>query len=233
MVKQRYCLVVDNSQAVDTKGAVVQLNFQPQIDLDMDKNYALTVSEVDVTYINPNFVNGNVGFSYVYTTPSNLSTQVPQGYVMRSIYNATLPSVTTAITTAMHESTYFNYMGIVSNGTAPTLNIGSLSITGSTQTGQLSDLVNVNPSGDLTFATMGTMSSITINKGITLTESSGSAGVSLNYTASFNSTGSIAGNSYANAFRPIHQVQQLTQPFIPSISITMYQPLVRFSSTLG
>ena len=201
MVKQRYCLVVDNSQAVDTKGAVVQLNFQPQIDLDMDKNYALTVSEVDVTYINPNFVNGNVGFSYVYTTPSNLSTQVPQGYVMRSIYNATLPSMTTALITAMHESTYFNYMGIVSNGTAPTLNTGTLSITGSTYTGQLNDLVNVNPSGNLTFATMGTMSSITINKGITLTASSGSAGVSLNYTASFTTPASIAGNSYANAFQ--------------------------------
>ena len=68
MVKQRYCLVVDNSQALDTKGAFVELNFQPPIDLDMDKQYALTVTEVDVTYINPNFVNGNVGFSYVYTT---------------------------------------------------------------------------------------------------------------------------------------------------------------------
>jgi len=84
MVKPRYSLIVDNSTPTDSKGSTVQLNFNPPIDLDLDRRYALTVAEVDVTYIQPNMINGTVGFSYVYTTP--LATQ---GYVMRCMYDAT------------------------------------------------------------------------------------------------------------------------------------------------
>ena len=84
MVRQRIPLVVDNSNALDTQGSTVVVDFSPPIDLDLDRNYRLTISEVDVTYIQPNFVNGSVGFSYVYTT-SGFS----NGYVMRTIFDAT------------------------------------------------------------------------------------------------------------------------------------------------
>ena len=77
MVKRQYDLVVDNSTSTNSTGSKVQLNFQPNIDLDLDKDYSLTITEVDVTYINPNMVNGQVGFSYVYTAPSNLTTLSP------------------------------------------------------------------------------------------------------------------------------------------------------------
>ena len=215
MVKQRYCLVVDNSQALDTKGAFVELNFQPPIDLDMDKQYALTVTEVDITYINPNFVNGNVGFSYVYTTPSNLSTQVPQGYVMRSIYNATVASMTNSLFLASHETTYFNYIGLVSNGIAPTMNdgMGSIAgiITGSTLSGGfLNNLVNVCPTTPLTYLTDGMMTSLTLNQGATFTNSSGNAGVSLNYTVSWNSTVDIKMNTTDNSYTTMTNIPPWT-----------------------
>ena len=39
MVKRQYDLVVDNSTSTNSTGSKVQLNFQPNIDLDLDKDY--------------------------------------------------------------------------------------------------------------------------------------------------------------------------------------------------
>ena len=186
MVKRQYGLVVDNSTSTNSAGSKVQLNFQPNIDLDLDKDYSLTITEVDVTYINPNMVNGQVGFSYVYTAPSNLTTlspsPVPQGYVMRTIYNGSQSSYNSSSPTSnygmLHEIMFFN--GSLStnitraiDSTTP-INTGTGSISGSTVSGSTSGLNDGNPS---TF--------VTVNK------SSGNAGVSLNYSIGFPTTSSF------------------------------------------
>jgi len=161
MGRKRIPLIVDNSNAVDTKGSTVQVSFAYPIDLDMDKSYALTVTEVDVTYIHPNLINGNVGFSYVYTCPTTMNSK---GYVMRSMFDATQSA---------KDLIYYNSNNIIQQTPSANGGIGSLT-DGNTITGAYSNLTDANPATNLTVSNTNTSQNFT--------------GVTVNYTISFNTS---------------------------------------------